>query len=185
MKPDNYDYRWADKIIGTNFLGVIYWIDKILPKLLNKKSGVIAATSSLSDNRGYSGSGFYCASKAALSNYQIHNVLHKQDMTKADMEKFFTIELRDLVRANEGRRGFTYTHKPVLKSRRVADEITAVNRRAIKAANKKLVWWNFTEFLALLYPAEDAAWSSVSLGGGTSVDKSSGSSQGGRSNNWQ
>lgn len=69
MKPDNYDYRWADKIFSTNFLGVIYWIDKILPKLLIKKRGVIAATSSLSDNRGYSGSGFYCASKAALSNY--------------------------------------------------------------------------------------------------------------------
>lgn len=69
MKPENYDYRWADKIIGTNFLGVIYWIDKILPKLLSNKSGVIAVTSSLSDNRGYSGSGFYCASKAALSNY--------------------------------------------------------------------------------------------------------------------
>lgn len=69
MKPENYDYKWADKILGTNFLGVIYWIDRILPSLLNKKSGVIAATSSLSDNRGYSGSGFYCASKAALSNY--------------------------------------------------------------------------------------------------------------------
>jgi short-subunit dehydrogenase len=69
MKPENYDFKWADKIIGTNLLGVIYWIDQLLPKFMEKKSGVIAATSSMADNRGYSGSGFYCASKAALSNY--------------------------------------------------------------------------------------------------------------------
>lgn len=69
MKPENYDSTWADKIIGTNLFGIIYWIDNILPKLLSRKDGVIAVTSSLSDNRGYSGSGFYCASKAAVSNY--------------------------------------------------------------------------------------------------------------------
>ena len=69
MKPENYDYNWADKIIGTNFLGVIYWIDQLLPDMMKKKSGIIAATSSIADNRGYSGSGFYCASKAALTNY--------------------------------------------------------------------------------------------------------------------
>lgn len=38
--------------------------------------------------------------KAALANYQIHNIIHKQDMTKDQMEKFFSIELRDLVRSN-------------------------------------------------------------------------------------
>jgi short-subunit dehydrogenase len=69
MKPENYDYKWADKIIGTNLLGVIYWVDQLLPKFIEKKRGIIAATSSMADNRGYSGSGFYCASKAALSNY--------------------------------------------------------------------------------------------------------------------
>jgi short-subunit dehydrogenase len=69
MKPENYDYKWAEKIMGTNFLGVIYWIDKLIPDMMNKKSGIIAATSSIADNRGYSGSGFYCASKAALTNY--------------------------------------------------------------------------------------------------------------------
>ena len=40
------------------------------------------------------------AMKAALANYQIHNVIHKENMSKSDMEKFFSIELRDLVRAN-------------------------------------------------------------------------------------
>jgi len=38
--------------------------------------------------------------KAALANYQIHNIIHKQDMSKDQMEKFFSIDLRDLVRSN-------------------------------------------------------------------------------------
>jgi tetratricopeptide (TPR) repeat protein len=37
----------------------------------------------------------------AFANYQIHNVIHKKDMTKAEMEKFFNIELRDLVKKNQ------------------------------------------------------------------------------------
>lgn len=39
--------------------------------------------------------------KAALANYKIHNIIHKQNMAKADMERFFAIELRDLVRSNQ------------------------------------------------------------------------------------
>ena len=38
--------------------------------------------------------------RAALAKYQIHNMIHKKDMTKSDMERFFSIELRDLVRSN-------------------------------------------------------------------------------------
>ncbi|MFO7827137.1 MAG: tetratricopeptide repeat protein [Bacteroidales bacterium] len=38
--------------------------------------------------------------KAALANYKIHNIIHKQNMNKAEMERFFSIELRDLVRSN-------------------------------------------------------------------------------------
>ncbi|HAG16740.1 MAG TPA: hypothetical protein DCG69_09535 [Bacteroidales bacterium] len=38
--------------------------------------------------------------KSALSNYQVHNIIHKQNMTKAQMDKFFSIELRDLVKRN-------------------------------------------------------------------------------------
>jgi tetratricopeptide (TPR) repeat protein len=37
----------------------------------------------------------------ALANYQIHNIIHKKDMTKAEMEKYFNIELRDLVKKNQ------------------------------------------------------------------------------------
>jgi tetratricopeptide (TPR) repeat protein len=38
--------------------------------------------------------------KTALARYQIHNVIRKRNMTKADFERFFSIELRDLVRSN-------------------------------------------------------------------------------------
>jgi tetratricopeptide (TPR) repeat protein len=37
----------------------------------------------------------------ALANYDIHNYIHKKDMTKAEMEKYFNIELRDLVKKNQ------------------------------------------------------------------------------------
>ncbi|MFW5877744.1 MAG: tetratricopeptide repeat protein [bacterium] len=38
--------------------------------------------------------------KTALAKYTIHNVIHKKDMTKEEMERFFAIELRDLLRSN-------------------------------------------------------------------------------------
>lgn len=38
--------------------------------------------------------------KAALSKYQISNIVHRKDMTKEQMEKFFAIELRDLIKSN-------------------------------------------------------------------------------------
>jgi uncharacterized caspase-like protein len=38
--------------------------------------------------------------RVALAKYQVHNIIHKKNMTKSDMERFFSIELRDLVRSN-------------------------------------------------------------------------------------
>jgi tetratricopeptide (TPR) repeat protein len=38
--------------------------------------------------------------RSALSNYQIHNVVLKQNMTKDEMQRFFSIELRDMIRSN-------------------------------------------------------------------------------------
>ncbi|PID91254.1 MAG: hypothetical protein CSA96_09365 [Bacteroidetes bacterium] len=38
--------------------------------------------------------------KEALSKYQIHNVIHKKNMRKHEIERFFAIELRDLIRSN-------------------------------------------------------------------------------------
>jgi tetratricopeptide (TPR) repeat protein len=39
--------------------------------------------------------------RRALANYQIHNIIPKKDMTKAEMERFFNIELRDQVKKNQ------------------------------------------------------------------------------------
>jgi len=38
--------------------------------------------------------------KTALAKYQVHNFIHKKDMTKQELERFFSIELRDLLRSN-------------------------------------------------------------------------------------
>lgn len=38
--------------------------------------------------------------KAALANYKITKIVHKKDMTKLEMERFFSIELRDYVKNN-------------------------------------------------------------------------------------
>ncbi len=41
------------------------------------------------------------AMRSALANYQVHNFIHKKDLTKIQLERFFNIELRDLVRSNQ------------------------------------------------------------------------------------
>lgn len=38
--------------------------------------------------------------KSALANYEVHNFIHKKDMSKKEMERFFSIELRDQVKKN-------------------------------------------------------------------------------------
>lgn len=38
--------------------------------------------------------------KSAFAKYKIHNIIHKSNLTKSQLEKFFSIELRDLVRSN-------------------------------------------------------------------------------------
>ncbi|NOX65062.1 MAG: SDR family NAD(P)-dependent oxidoreductase [Chlorobi bacterium] len=67
VTPSTFNSKYAEETININFLGVVYWIEQILPEMMKRKGGIIAPVSSLADNRGYSGSGFYCASKAALS----------------------------------------------------------------------------------------------------------------------
>jgi tetratricopeptide (TPR) repeat protein len=37
----------------------------------------------------------------AFGNYSIQNIIHMKDMTKAQMEKFFSIDLRDQIKANQ------------------------------------------------------------------------------------
>ncbi len=69
MSVKNFDSHKAEAIIGTNFFGIVYPLEQLLPLFLERKSGTIVGVSSLADNRGFAGSGFYCASKAAVSVY--------------------------------------------------------------------------------------------------------------------
>jgi tetratricopeptide (TPR) repeat protein len=39
--------------------------------------------------------------RSAMAGYDIHKVIHKQDMTKKEMERFFSIELRDMLQGNK------------------------------------------------------------------------------------
>jgi tetratricopeptide (TPR) repeat protein len=39
--------------------------------------------------------------RSALERYDIQKIIYKQDMTKMEMERFFSIELRDLLRSNQ------------------------------------------------------------------------------------
>ena len=57
----------AEAVFNTNVFGMVNCIEILLPVFLEQKHGVIAGVSSLADNRGYSMSGFYCGSKAAVT----------------------------------------------------------------------------------------------------------------------
>lgn len=63
---ENFSSLAAEEIIRTNFLGAVYWIELLLPDFIRKHGGIIAAVSSLADNRAY-GVSFYNPSKAALT----------------------------------------------------------------------------------------------------------------------
>ena len=67
--PEKYNSQHAEETFGANIFGMIYWIECLLPKYLLKQKGMIVGVSSMADKRGYSGSGFYCASKAAATIY--------------------------------------------------------------------------------------------------------------------
>ncbi len=57
----------AKQTFDTNVLGLINFVEVILPDFMSERNGVIVGVSSLADSRGFPKSGFYCASKAAAS----------------------------------------------------------------------------------------------------------------------
>ncbi|MDH7603607.1 MAG: SDR family NAD(P)-dependent oxidoreductase [Melioribacter sp.] len=67
MNIENFNSEYAKETFGVNFFGLVYWIENLIPDFLKRGKGVIAGVSSLADNRGYSKSSFYCASKAAAT----------------------------------------------------------------------------------------------------------------------
>ncbi|RPI62687.1 MAG: SDR family NAD(P)-dependent oxidoreductase [Ignavibacteriales bacterium] len=63
----NYSSVEAEKTFNTNVLGAIYFIEQLLQDFISEKRGVIIGISSLGDGKGFPKSGFYSASKAALT----------------------------------------------------------------------------------------------------------------------
>ncbi len=66
---DNLAADEVERLVRVNFLGVAYAIDAVLPGMLARRRGQIAAISSLAGCRGMPFSAAYSASKAALTRY--------------------------------------------------------------------------------------------------------------------
>ncbi len=64
---DRFSADEARDIFDVNVFGVLYFIEELLPDFRRRKEGVIVGVSSLSDCRGFPGSGFYNASKTAMT----------------------------------------------------------------------------------------------------------------------
>ena len=62
-----YNSEAAEKTFCTNVFGAIYFIERVLPEFISEKRGTIVGLSSLGDSKGFPKSGFYSASKSALT----------------------------------------------------------------------------------------------------------------------
>lgn len=62
-----YSSRDAEITFNTNVFGAVYFIEQLLPDFLRERRGVIVGISTLGDGKGFPKSGFYSASKAALT----------------------------------------------------------------------------------------------------------------------
>ena len=63
----NFQSDQARKIFGVNVFGIINFLELLIPYFIEKRNGMIVGVSSLADARGYTQSGFYCASKSAAT----------------------------------------------------------------------------------------------------------------------
>ncbi len=59
----------VEKMFRVNVLGTVYAIAAVLPEMLQRRRGHLAAVSSLAAYKGMPGESGYCASKAALNTY--------------------------------------------------------------------------------------------------------------------
>lgn len=64
---NNFSSEKARQTFDTNVMGIINFVEFLLPDFIADRNGIIAGVSSLADSRGFPKSGFYCASKSAAS----------------------------------------------------------------------------------------------------------------------
>jgi short-subunit dehydrogenase len=67
LEPMNVEQ--VEKMFRVNLFGVIYAIEAVLPEMLKRGSGHLAAVASLAAYKGFPGQAGYCASKAAVKTY--------------------------------------------------------------------------------------------------------------------
>jgi short-subunit dehydrogenase len=65
-RPNTAD---VEAMFRVNVFGMVYAIEAVLPEMLRRKKGHLAAVSSLASYRGLPGQAGYCASKAAINTY--------------------------------------------------------------------------------------------------------------------
>ncbi len=65
-KPNTAD---VEAMFRVNVFGMVYAFEAVLPEMIRRKKGHLAAVSSLASYRGLPGQAGYCASKAAISTY--------------------------------------------------------------------------------------------------------------------
>ena len=66
---DPMNIKDVERMFQVNVFGVIYAIEAVLPEMLKRKAGHIAAVSSIAAFKGLPGESAYCASKAAVNTY--------------------------------------------------------------------------------------------------------------------
>ncbi len=66
---DPLNVEEIERLFRINFLGVVYAIEAVLPDMLKRGSGHLAAVSSLAAYKSLPGQQAYCASKAAVSSF--------------------------------------------------------------------------------------------------------------------
>ncbi len=67
LEPMNVEQ--IEQMFRVNLLGVVYSIEAVLPEMLKRRSGHLAAVSSLAAYKGLPGESAYCSSKAAVNSY--------------------------------------------------------------------------------------------------------------------
>jgi short-subunit dehydrogenase len=66
---DPFNTADVEEMFQVNVLGVIYAFEAVIPSMLARRTGHLAAISSLAGDKGLPGESAYCASKAAVNTY--------------------------------------------------------------------------------------------------------------------
>ena len=76
---DPFNVADVEKMFRVNVLGVVYAIEAVLPEMLARRQGHVAAISSLGAFKGLPGESGYCASKAAVNVFLEGLRIHLRD----------------------------------------------------------------------------------------------------------